>query len=184
VIVAGNVISQSPPRMVAPPAQPLQPFAPAGARAVPPDKDGQLAGHIPPLPKAEPALPSQDQPVTDYMIRVDRVLKGTLASGSTITVTQTGGTVERPTYPGGPKLSRTLMLEHDPLMAPGQQHLMFLSRTSDGRYYVVGGPQGRFSIDKGGKVHPVDPAAATPARPWKGWQRRWARWPGRSRPRL
>ncbi|MBV9170694.1 MAG: hypothetical protein JOZ81_11475 [Chloroflexi bacterium] len=57
------------------------------------------------------------------------------------------------------QLHRTVEFEHDTLMQAGDEHVMFLKKATDGTFYVVGGPQGRLSLDKSGKVHPIDPSA-------------------------
>lgn len=162
-VIVGNVIAQSPTRFVAQPKPSVHPFTPSQNGKVDANKPG---GSVPassgtvPQPTRNIAPPPSDQPVTDYTIEVTRVMKGSsLAPGARITVTQAGGTVQLPTFPGGPQLSRTFITEHDQLMTAGEQHLFFLGRTTDGRYFSVGGPQGRFAVDKAGKVHPVDPSA-------------------------
>lgn len=100
-------------------------------------------------------------PFTTFDIKVERVLQGSAAPGSDIVVTQPGGHVTLNTIPGvsAADLHRTVEFEHDTLMQTGDEHVMFLQKASDGTYFVVGGPQGRLSVDKGGKVHPIDPSS-------------------------
>jgi hypothetical protein len=98
-------------------------------------------------------------PITTFGVTVERVLQGNVAAGSQIKVTQAGGHVALDTFPGGPKLQRTIEFEHDTLMQAGERQVMFLRRANDGSFFVVGGPQGRLTIDQAGKVHPIDVAA-------------------------
>jgi hypothetical protein len=98
-------------------------------------------------------------PITTFEIKVDRVLQGNAAAGSQVKVTQAGGHVALDTFPGGPKLQRTVEFEHDTLMKAGERQVMFLHRANDGSFFVVGGPQGRLLVDQAGNVHPIDVAA-------------------------
>jgi hypothetical protein len=72
-----------------------------------------------------------------------------------VIVNQLGGKVEYPTFPGGPTLKRTLQIEHDALMRPGEEDVLFLARAADGSYSVLGGAQGRFSVDNRGLLGPI-----------------------------
>jgi hypothetical protein len=94
-------------------------------------------------------------PVTTYDVQIERVLKGSSAS-SQIVVGQLGGKVALDTFPGGPKLQRTVVFEGDTLMNAGERHVLFLKRASDGTFFMVGGPQGRLSIDNTDQLHPID----------------------------
>jgi hypothetical protein len=165
LVLVGRVVAQSPTRLVAQPKPVPQPFTPASTTNLPPSKAARsqaelAAAAIPPTLANDAPPPPQTQPQTDYTIEVGRVLKGTLATGARITVSQSGGTLELPTFPGGPTLSRTFVTEHDQLMAAGEQHLLFLGRTPAGGYYIVGGAQGRFALEPGGRLRPIDPATA------------------------
>jgi len=160
LVVVGRVVGQGKTHLVAQPTPQPQPFQPAPAPQVSADKAELLKNHNPVASaKSDIPAPNMDLPVTEFTVQVQRVLRGSTARQGQITVTQSGGTVELPTFPGGPNLSRTLEMEHDPLMTAGQEHVLFLTRATNGRYYVTGGPQGRFSVDTVGKIHPVDPAA-------------------------
>ena len=100
-------------------------------------------------------------PFTTYDVQIERVLHGNANQGAQIVVTQPGGHVTLDTIPGvsPTQLHRTVEFEHDTLMQAGDEHVMFLKKAADGTFYVVGGPQGRLSLDKSGKVHPIDPSA-------------------------
>lgn len=84
---------------------------------------------------------------TDYVVRVDKVLKGSLVQGQEIVVVQTGGS-----YNG-----RTMQLEDDPLFESGEQAILFLKDISgdkihapDSQKFIVNGtPQARFRITGG-----------------------------------
>jgi len=103
----------------------------------------------------------QGTPFTTFDIKVERVLHGNVAAGSQIVVTQPGGHVTLSTIPGvsATDLHRTVEFEHDTLMQAGDKHVMFLQKANDGTFFVIGGPQGRLSVDRAGKVHPIDPAS-------------------------
>lgn len=53
---------------------------------------------------------------------------------------------------GGPDMA----VADDPLMRPGDEYVLFLHRYAPGRYYVLGGPQGRFALDGQGRVWSLD----------------------------
>jgi hypothetical protein len=109
-----------------------------------------------------PGLPSQNlignanlgTPVTTYAVQVEQSIKG--SAPAQISVTQLGGKVTLDTYPGGPKLQRTVEFEGDTLLQAGERHVLFLNRAADGTFFVGSGPQGRLTIDQSGKIHPVD----------------------------
>ena len=96
-------------------------------------------------------------PITTYTLQLERTAKGN--GGNQLTLTQLGGHVTLDTYPGGPKLERTVEFEGDHLMQAGDRAVMFLKQASDGSFFVAAGPQGRLSVDKADKVHPVDDTA-------------------------
>ena len=164
LIVVGHAIDAGKTRRVLQPVQQAVPFQPNQPVNVP-DEKAKLSGlgnqgTIGVRGNAgDPAAPSFDSVVTDFTFEITRVLHGQLKAGAQISVTQPGGPIELPTFPGGPTLKRTIEFEHDPLIVKGQEHALFLSQTKDGKYYVVGGPQGRLTVDNGGKIHPIDPAA-------------------------
>jgi hypothetical protein len=160
LIVVGHRIDQGRTHLVAQPPQQSTAFQPNQSTNVPADKSKLALGQVAPTAKAgAPAAPAMDTPFTDFNIEVTRVLHGQVAAGAHLTVSQPGGLVELPTFLGGPTLKRTIEFEHDTLMTPGQDHVLFLGTAKDGTYYVVGGPQGRLSVDKAGKIHPIDAGA-------------------------
>jgi hypothetical protein len=160
LIVVGHPLDQGKTRLVPQPPQQPTAFQPNTSTNVPGEKSKLSVGQVPASPKAgEPAPPAMDTPVTDFTIEVTRVLHGQLALGAQVTVSQPGGLVELPTFPGGPTLKRTIEFEHDTLMTQGQDQVLFLGKAKDGTYFIVGGPQGRLSVDKGGKIHPIDAGA-------------------------
>jgi hypothetical protein len=164
LVVVGHAIDGGKTRRVAPPTQQAVAFQANPTTNAPGDKS-QLSskgnqGSIGVKP-GDPPPPSMDSVVTDYTIEVSRVISGQVQPGAHITLTQSGGPIDLPTFPGGPTLHRTIQSEHDPLIQKGQEHVLFLGHAKDGTYYVLGGPQGRLTLDNGGKVHPIDPA--TPA---------------------
>lgn len=99
-------------------------------------------------------------PVTVFDVQIEQVLRGAAREGAAIKVTQPGGDVTLDSFPGGPKLQRSIVFEHDTLMQAGERQLLFLTRGADGTYSVAGGPQGRMSVDNGGKLHPIDASAS------------------------
>ena len=164
LIVVGHAIDTGKTRHLVQPVQQAVPFQPNQAVNAPDDKaklsalgnQGSIglrgkAGHPPP--------PSFDSLVTDYSFAITRVLYGPAKTGAQITVTQPGGQIDLPTFAGGPTLKRTVEFEHDPLIVKGQEHALFLGQTTDGKYYIIGGPQGRLTVDNGGKIFPIDPAS-------------------------
>jgi hypothetical protein len=100
-------------------------------------------------------------PVSTFNIQVERVLQGNTSAGSRLVVTQPGGHVTLDMIPNlsASQVHRTIEFEHDTLMQSGEQHVMFLQRAADGTFFVLGGPQGRLSVDRSGKLHPIDTAA-------------------------
>src|SRR5437763_602566 len=56
-------------------------------------------------------------PVTTFIVQVEQSIKG--SAPAQISVTQLGGKVTLDTYPGGPKLQRTVEFEGDSLMQAG-----------------------------------------------------------------
>lgn len=83
---------------------------------------------------------------TDFEVVADGSLKGRVRAGDHITVHQTGGV-----RPGG-------AIEEvcsDPLLETGTRYLLFLKYSKEtGRYFVAGGPQGRFVVQED-KVIPL-----------------------------
>ena len=143
-----------------------QPVATPAANP-PPQASLQKGGNAPPPPP--PSLQQQGQitvsrpqtPITTYVVEVERVGRGTASTGEHLTVTQPGGTISVPTLPGGPVLTRNVQIEDDSPMHAGERYVLFLKLVNDGSFFVVGGAQGRLSIDGPGNVHPLNPG--TPA---------------------
>jgi hypothetical protein len=160
LVVVGRIAAEGTTRMVAqsgnsdktapPPAPPaLDPAKADALKQQPAAPQSQVAGAI--------ANANIGTPLTTYVVRVERVVKGN-ARGE-IAVSQLGGKVMLDSFPGGPKLQRTVQFEGDTLMQAGERHVLFLKSAGDGTFFVTGGPQGRLSIDSGGKVHPIDNTA-------------------------
>lgn len=113
---------------------------------------------VAPAPSGKVVNTINGTPFTTFDVQIERVVRGNAKEGSHIQLTQPGGHVTLDTIPGvdAAQLHRTVEFEHDTLLQAGEEHLMFLQRASDGTFFVLGGPQGRLSIDKTGKVHPID----------------------------
>jgi len=114
------------------------------------------------IDKSMPELPSgvtlpdvPSLPITEFSIRVMEVVKGAGAAGDRVSIAQVGGQVLLPTFEGGPMLKRTIVTSYDPLMQTGQPYLLFLTRGEDGIYGIVGGAQGRYTIDQQGTLQPI-----------------------------
>ena len=158
-VVVGRVIGAGKTKFILPEAQQPRPFAPSGPPAdLPADKRAELGkAPAPPSRQQENIItPPPGIPTTEFTIEVSRVLRGNLPAGSRITVTQMGGVFQMPLGPGAPTLTRTMVAEHDPLMVPGHEHVLFLKRSADGGYHVTGGPDGRFGLDARRHLQPVD----------------------------
>jgi hypothetical protein len=156
LVVRGRVLDQGQVRFEAQPDQKPGKFVPPPAS----DKPRKPTGEDPAAKETGQTLGGlPGNPVTDYAIQVSKVIKGDAPKGDKLVVSQPGGHVELPTYPGGPTLKRTLQFEDDPLMEHGQEHVFFLKKAEDGAYFVVGGPQGRFQVNNG-KIKSVDGRSA------------------------
>jgi hypothetical protein len=155
LVVLGRVIGEGQTHLVPQSLDRPRPFQAPAAETLPAGKSdsGVLA-----QPSSATSGQSFDLPVTTFTIAVERVLHGT-AQPKQLTVSQPGGKLATPTFPGGPQVTRTVQFEHDPALQSGERHLLFLRAAGDGTYYIVGGPQGRLTIDRTEKVHPIDPAA-------------------------
>ena len=68
---------------------------------------------------------------TDFTFQVDKVLKGDEVKE--IILHQTG-------------VSGKQEIKDDPLFKPGEEYILFLQEYETGKYFVLGGPQGRFKI--------------------------------------
>lgn len=90
-------------------------------------------------------------PYTLFTAKVERWMKGT--GDTQITIKQTG--------------SASVQVEDDPLLEVGEVAVVFLHEFADGRYFIVGGPTGRFHLDvhdnlvplPGGILRDTGPAA-------------------------
>lgn len=89
---------------------------------------------------SEPAPEKDGLPFTDATFRVDTWIKGDGKPGDSITVHQTGGTIN----------GQSFVMEYEPLLTPGEQAILYLKRAGD-VYYSLGGPTGRLEV-KNGKV--------------------------------
>ncbi len=75
---------------------------------------------------------------TDFVFSISKVIldPGQRVKGTSLTIHQTGGIIGDTLYE----------VEDDPLFQVGEQLILFLHEYSPGRYYVAGGPTGRFEI--------------------------------------
>ncbi len=117
---------------------------------------GRVASNGTTLP---PQTPGSSLPTTQFPFDIEQVVRGAVASGSSrITLLQPGGATQVPIFlPGGPTRSRVVQFEDDSLMSSGDRYVLFLQSATDGSYTVVGGAQGRLSIDDQNRVHPLHP---------------------------
>ncbi len=156
LVVLGRVVGEGKTHLVSQPVEQPRAFKPP---AVTPAVDGKAAAEVSSEPQTNAAASAQfDLPVTVFALKIERVVHGT-ARSSELTISQPGGKLRTPTFPGGPQITRTVQFEHDPQLQAGERHLLFLRDAGDGTYYVVGGPQGRLTIDRTDKVHPIDRAS-------------------------
>lgn len=93
-------------------------------------------------------------PTTDFKFRVDRVVKGNLKLGDTITIRQTAA-----------ESTEKIIYEptDDPLLKQGERLLGFMRYAQNENVYVIiGGPQGRFEEQNGSisSFDNVEPDAA------------------------
>jgi len=96
---------------------------------------------------------------TDYLLKVQLVLKGSLEASDTITIRQTGGSIHE----------ISTVVWDDPPLCVGDTLIVFLHEYESGKYYVEAGPQGRFIVRYGlvyslGEIY--EPAEAV-TRPFK-----------------
>lgn len=87
-------------------------------------------------------------PFTDHQLKVQRWLKGGSADGSA-TIHQTGGTLN----------GALLQDELDPLLQEGQLGLYFLHQYAPGKFFIIGGADGRFNVSASSGI--ASPASAT-----------------------
>lgn len=88
-------------------------------------------------------------PSTDFTFDVDKVLDDrghrVAGAGSTVSVHQTGGLVDKVLH----------QISDDPLFQVGEHSVLFLTEYEPGHYRVIGGPTGRFTV-KDGTLGPVN----------------------------
>ena len=80
-------------------------------------------------------------PFTDHNLKVRAWLKGGSSTGSA-TVHQTGGTVD----------GALMQDDRDPLLQEGQTGIYFLRQYAPGKFFIIGGADGRFEITAGNSV--------------------------------
>lgn len=103
---------------------------------------------------------------THYEVAVAEMIRGAVAP--TVTVSEPGGSLD------GVNMGTSGTLP----FAAGEDAVLFLYRTPIGYWRVVGGPQGKFSVSREGRVHTdgfgvalVDPSGgAAPGTPLGGFQ--------------
>ena len=94
-------------------------------------------GEVTEIIDAYPLNPSSLDPnglniyFTDYNFKVEHVIKGNEVGSIVIHQTGAVGKME---------------IDSDPLFMPGERCLLFLHQYEPGKYFVRGGPQGRFTI--------------------------------------
>jgi hypothetical protein len=111
------------------------------------DADAVVVGRIAGVEKSYAG--ERGIPFTDFTFTVDQVIadpKG-LVSGDSVLLHQTGqesnGTV--------------VQVEDDPLFKAGERSVLFLRQYSPGKFFVLSGPYGRFTVE-GDVVQPASPA--------------------------
>jgi hypothetical protein len=157
-VVVGRVVSKGATKMIVPTSQQARPFTGA---AIPSDIGKDKASQIKTtseVSRNQPNIitPPAGLPMTEYTLEVSQVLSGKLAKGSKVTVNQMGGEILIPLGDGAPTLHRTMVAEHDPLLVPGQEQVLFLTKEAGGTYHITGGPDGRFNLDAKKSLQPVD----------------------------
>ena len=164
LIVVARVAADGTSRLVVQPDQTPPAVPPPPPQGLGDDKS-RLAAQQPPAVTPTRQSPAQvassgttGLPVTDFPVEVERVVRGAGAvSGARITVIQPGGSVKVPIFPGGPARARRVQIEDDSLMSPGERYVLFLRAAEAGAFRVVGGAQGRLTVDAQDRVHPLHP---------------------------
>ncbi|MBQ3900415.1 MAG: hypothetical protein II736_01705 [Clostridia bacterium] len=77
-------------------------------------------------------------------VLIEKVWKGDLKEGDTVTVTETGWRLED---------GRTLSLGGEPILEEGEKVVLFLGSAYEGRRAVVNSFQGKLFLDKSGVLH-------------------------------
>ncbi|MGH2442269.1 MAG: hypothetical protein ACRDFX_03775 [Chloroflexota bacterium] len=125
---------------------PVVPAATGGSSALPPQgtiATGKAAGAPTPAPATPEVL--RGPLVTDLLVRVDQVVKGSsVRTGSDLVVTQFGG----------PDAYGTEVDVGNPLPAAGQEEIDFLAvnQLDSSKFGAISGPQGRYKVNSDGTV--------------------------------
>jgi hypothetical protein len=87
---------------------------------------------------------------SDFVFKVGTVLADSVGSGAVpgalLTIHQTGGVVGKTTFE----------VSDDPLFVVGSSAVLFLHEYQTGKFYVVGGPTGRFQLSDTGVATPIN----------------------------
>ncbi len=89
----------------------------------------------------------QDIPYTDFTVSVSRVLINRSGVQLSAILLHQAGALEGNTL---------YQVDEDPLFQVGEQVILFLHEYAPGRYFVLGGPAGRFEVGSDGMVKPVN----------------------------
>jgi Matrixin len=103
------------------------------------DADAIVVGHVKTVAQRTVV---DGQPFTDFDYAVDDWVaapRGDKDLPAAITIHQTGGIRD----------GQTVEVHGDPLLASGEQGVLFLRRYAPGQYYILGGPTGRLISDGG-----------------------------------
>lgn len=110
------------------------------------DADLVVSGQI----TSEQSAINESPPATDFTFVVDKLISirhgESIQAGSRITVHQTGGVVN----------GQTFVVRDDPRFQMKEKDILFLHQYAAGKYFVLGGPSGRFQIGTDGLVRPVN----------------------------
>jgi len=154
LVVVGRVEGDGTTRL-----EPLVPQVPAhNPPRGPAVGSAQKAAQTTPPPETAPAvqLPTlrtaSGLPVTSFTFAVERAVRGESRAGGRLTLVQSGGVITATTFPGGPVLRRTVELPGEPLLRAGEHALLFLTRSADGTFRMLGAGQGHLIIDSAGLV--------------------------------
>lgn len=90
---------------------------------------------------------SRQRIVTDYTLRVEEVMKGTAAVGSTVQMRRLGGVLG----------DLGMRVEGEPVLEPGQRYLVFLRHTDSGPNRPIGMSQGVMPVAEQAGVLIVQP---------------------------
>lgn len=154
VLVAGGIVAY---RVTAPPDKVIMDVSWAQSynslHDLRQNSDVAAAGHMTKI--VSTTVDNKGVPYTDFELTVDSVVHSsdpTVTTGSKLIVHQTGGTQDGAIHEA----------LDDPLFSVGEHVVLFLRRYAPGRYYVIGGPTGRFHVDpKSDAVTPSGPSGVT-----------------------